>query len=638
MKQLFCFLMLVLGSVCLFAQTMNVPKVNPKFGKPTKEEMEMSVYEPDTTAAAVCLYKETEIYYEDLRIIPIIVYKNKVRVKILKESGVSYANVSIPFYKELENVKATAYNVENGKMVATKMKDAQVFKEQVSESYILTKFTVPQVRVGTVIEFEYEMRTHGRYDIQRAWRVQEEIPVRYASYEVELPDALKFNIDIRGFERLVSEKKEGTQSFSDGSYMSTYEYKFIGELLPAYKVDPFVWNASDYCTQVIFEYKQSTWKDIDKLFYNHEKFGALMEMENPLKVEMEQLNLPAMESDEEKICAIFQLLKSKVKWNEKYNLLGRKMEDVLKEGSGSNADINFILMSMLKDANISAVPVVMGLRDEASISRLYPVAEEFSTFVVGVMKDTTLSFIDASLRDGYLDVLPPVLMSNRARMLRGNETCWVDLQEIGNNYVRSNVHATLTPEGKIEGKRITNDHGQQAAELKKRYREAKDSLEFVQGLENQYQVKYNSFSAKGLNEFSPKVSESSSFSKDTEVNVDYIYVNPLLFLHMPETPFKQSERKFPIEFDYPYNHHIRVSLNIPEGYSVDELPKSVNLVTKNKQISLVYQVVHQGQQIGIKYELKLNKVFYPVDEYLELKQFWEMVAEINNSMLVLKKN
>jgi hypothetical protein len=107
---------------------------------------------------------------------------------------------------------------------------------------------------------------------------------------------------------------------------------------------------------------------------------------------------------------------------------------------------------------------------------------------------------------------------------------------------------------------------------------------------------------------------------------------------MPETPFKQSERKFPIEFDYPYNHHIRVSLNIPKGYSVDELPKSVNLVTKNKHISLVYQVVHQGQQIGIKYELKLNKVFYPVDEYLELKQLWEMVAEINNSMLVLKKN
>ena len=468
MKQLFCFFMLVLGSVCLSAQTMNVPKVNPKFGKPTKEEMEMSVYEPDTTAAAVCLYKETEIYYEDLRIIPIIVYKNKVRVKILKESGISYANVSIPFYKELENVKATAYNMENGKMVATKMKDAQVFKEQISDSYMLTKFTIPQVRVGTVIEFEYEMRTHGRYDIQRAWRVQEEIPVRYASYEVELPDALKFNIDIRGFERLVSEKKEGTQSFSDGSYMSTYEYKFIGELLPAYKVDPFVWNASDYCTQVIFEYKQSTWKDIDKLFYNHEKFGALMEMENPLKVEMDQLNLSAMGSDEEKICAIFQLLKSKVKWNEKYKLLGRKMEDVLKEGTGSNADINFILMSMLKDANISAVPVVMGLRDEASISRLYPVAEEFSTFVVGVMKDTTLSFIDASLRDGYLDVLPPVLMSNRARMLRGNETRWVDLQEIGNNYVRSNVHATLTPEGKIEGKRITNYHGQQASELKKR--------------------------------------------------------------------------------------------------------------------------------------------------------------------------
>ena len=109
-------------------------------------------------------------------------------------------------------------------------------------------------------------------------------------------------------------------------------------------------------------------------------------------------------------------------------------------------------------------------------------------------------------------------------------------------------------------------------------------------------------------------------------------------MHMSETPFKQSERKLPVEFDYPYDYHIRVSLKIPEGYSVDELPQSVSLVTEDKHMSLKYHVVHQGQQIGIKYEFKLDEVFYSVDKYQELKNFWEIMAEVNNSMLVLKKN
>ena len=92
MKQIFCFLMFVLVSVCLSAQTMNVPRVNPKFGKPTKEEMLMSVYEPDSTAAVVCLYKETKVTYFDIQS---MLYQHKIRLKILKESGLSHALVSI---------------------------------------------------------------------------------------------------------------------------------------------------------------------------------------------------------------------------------------------------------------------------------------------------------------------------------------------------------------------------------------------------------------------------------------------------------------------------------------------------------------------------------------------------------------
>ena len=38
-------------------------------------------------------------------------------------------------------------------------------------------------------------------------------------------------------------------------------------------------------------------------------------------------------------------------------------KQILKEGTGSNADLNFILISMLTDAGIPAYPVVMSRRN-----------------------------------------------------------------------------------------------------------------------------------------------------------------------------------------------------------------------------------------------------------------------------------
>ena len=661
MKKLFCFWLFILGSISLFAQVVNVPRVNSKFGKPTKEEMEMLVYEPDTTAAAVCLYKETLIDYEFRESILKIIYTHKVRIKILKEEGILYANVTLPYFRhesnlyageKVEALEASSYNMEDGKVIRTKMKNDQIFEERLGEFYVLKKFSIPQVRVGTVVEYKYKLVSDLFYDI-RVWKAQELIPVRFAEYNVIVPEYFKFNIESRGIERLTSEKKNHTLDLHINGQILTcngIHTIFRGENLSAFKSEPFVWNIDDYCTQVRMELSRielpglpyqdfsDSWSRVDGMILGTKNFGERLQMKNPLKVEMDALNLESMESHEDKICAIFQLLKSKVKWNEQYSLWGRNEDEILKEGIGSNADINFILMSMLRDANITTVPVLMSLRDRASISRIHPNINNISTFVVGAMQDSTFIYLDGSLQDGYLNVLPTVLLSNRARMLTGVGGYWIDLQKVGKNSVRSNVYANLSPEGKIEGTRRSSYYGQYASEFKKRFREAKDSLDFIQGLENQYGVKYHSFSATGVKEFSAKVSESSSFSKDTEVSADYIYVNPLLFMHMPETPFKQSERKFPIEFDYPYDYHLRVSLTIPEGYSVDELPKSMSFVTEDKQISLVYHVVHQGQQIGIKYELKLDDVFFPVGKYQELKLFWEMVSEVNNSMLVLKKN
>ena len=88
----------------------------------------MAVYEPDSSATAVILCKLTDISYkwgiESFR----LVSEYEVKIKVLKPEGTSYADVIIPYYELPNNamkeniigLDASAYNLENGKIVRTK--------------------------------------------------------------------------------------------------------------------------------------------------------------------------------------------------------------------------------------------------------------------------------------------------------------------------------------------------------------------------------------------------------------------------------------------------------------------------------------------------------------------------------------
>ena len=74
-------------------------KVNMKFGKPTKEEMQMTTYEAEPDAEAVVLCRLTDVEYSIQQTGYLVDYREKVRIKVLKPSGVRYAKVVVPFLK-----------------------------------------------------------------------------------------------------------------------------------------------------------------------------------------------------------------------------------------------------------------------------------------------------------------------------------------------------------------------------------------------------------------------------------------------------------------------------------------------------------------------------------------------------------
>ena len=155
------------------AQTTIEP--NLKWGKPTQQELTMTEYAADKDADAVELFRDVNVYYAfingDFRVINNV----KCRLKVLKPEGKHVADheigvrlsssSSVP--ETVRGLKAVAYNMENGKVVKTKMESSMIHEEQIDKTEKLIKFSVPQVRVGTVIEYEYRLESDLYFQLQR---------------------------------------------------------------------------------------------------------------------------------------------------------------------------------------------------------------------------------------------------------------------------------------------------------------------------------------------------------------------------------------------------------------------------------------------------------------------------------------
>lgn len=638
-----------------------------KFGKITNDELNMTVYEQDTAAAAVVIYEKGDLryIYENTNGEFIVLFELSKKIKILTDDGIHKADITIPYYEStyikeaISGIEAYSYNMENGKMVKTKLEKKYIFNEKLNNNYRQIKFSIPNVKKGTVIEYSYKRRSNNTYDIPD-WNIQDDIPVIESTYDVLIPEYFLFNIDAaKGFERVNVVDTKENQSFILGYYegrpvnetSSSRSLKFSGKNIPALKSEPYVWCLNDYISGVRFEirgiqfpgqmYKtySRSWNDLDKTILEETDFGQNIKMSNPYKDEVKLITSLAT-SDEEKISLIYSMIKQKIKWNKSYSFMGSNARDAVKNGTGNNAQINMVLLSALKDAGIKAYPVLISRRSMGRLPLTHPSLNMLNTFVVMAEKpDGKYSFMDGSASFAGPDVLPVDLLVDRARIfapeLPGDK--WVDLSNLSKNYQMTSRLVTLTDEGMLtceEKNRYTN---QSAFSLKSKYYASKDSVDYVENYANSHNITIENISIGGLENMSNSVTKELTFTKKLESSGDYIYLNPLILVDAATNPFTQSERKLPIEFNYPYGQTTNVVITIPETYQIEELPQMVNLVLDEKKGSFLYIIKQEGNKIQFSYRIQLNQTIFPQSDYDNIREFFGEIAKKNSEFIVLKK-
>ena len=170
--------------IVLVIAALRLPAVSAGFQPVSPEELKMTVEPLAPGAAAVILFRQVDrddtgrTAHEN----------NYFRIKILTEEGRKYADIEIPYFKGRGNVGAIrARTIRPDGSIADF--DGKVFDKSIAKAkglkYLAKTFTLPEVQVGSIIEYYYTIDLAEDFVFDSHWILSDELFTKNARFSLK---------------------------------------------------------------------------------------------------------------------------------------------------------------------------------------------------------------------------------------------------------------------------------------------------------------------------------------------------------------------------------------------------------------------------------------------------------------------
>ncbi|UOQ55124.1 DUF3857 domain-containing protein [Hymenobacter cellulosivorans] len=649
------------GVISLPAFSQNEPI---KFGKIDERDLTAANFVADSAAEAVvlCDFGRTrfEIFEGEFR----YVLERVTRIKILKKSGYDWATVRVPLYRKdgdaekISNLRGYTYNLVNNQVVKEKMELSSTFTDQTTVNHSVRKFTLPNVREGSVIEYSYLVTSDFLFNLQD-WQFQRGIPTRWSEYRVAIPEYLDYKMLLQGYEPLaVQERNEANTQYtitgSDPVVAMVTNHRWAMKDVPALTREPFMTTPDDYVARIDFElagtrmpnsgYRSvaNSWEKINQMLLEDDNFGGQMGRGGFLKEQLTAL-MAKNANAPERIAAIHDLVRRSVKYNGSDRVFAtstvRKAYD---QHSGSAADINLLLIAALREAGLQANPVLLSTRDNGMVNQNFPLLSKFNYVVAHVaLPEGKEMMLDATEELIPCGMLPMRCLSGAGRLIMpdAGKSRWVNLQPSHRNMEYRQVTLTLDDHGGYTGK-IHQEHagyaGLSTREMLQKNGEKKFIEEIISSHEGWSIPKYAFKERELLHKPLALDYEFTMPGADTPVGT--IYLNPLQQFLDEENPFRREGRRFPVDFGAQVDETLMLTIQLPAGYQAEDLPKPAVVDLPDNGGRFSYTIADNGQgTLQIASRMSLRKPVYMAEEYAYLREFYTRMLAKQAEQIVLKK-
>ncbi|MBC7949359.1 MAG: DUF3857 and transglutaminase domain-containing protein [Chitinophagaceae bacterium] len=646
-------ILFLIGIVCV-ACTLSAQKGKnndqelPAFGKIDKADLQMKECDFDAKAEALVLLDEGEmdfIYGSGLQM------KRRVRIKILSDKGLEWANVHLPYRSEsnaqnITNLEAQTYNLDaGGNVVTSKVEKKLIYEKQVNKKYRERVFTFPEVKVGSVIEYKFRHTGIGLVD----WYFQSSIPVKYSSFKMDFPEDIEVHTT-----PYCNRKFEQKNDVSGMRVIKSYAMSNV----PGFRDEPHILNEDFYRDRIetkVIAYIENgrrtsrvvNWLQVIKYLMEDEDFGVQVKKNIPRTADLDE-KLKNMTEPYQKLKTIYKYVQENMAWNETLGIWALDgVKAAWKDKKGTVGEINLILVNLLKDAGVKAHPVLVSTHDNGIVNTMdagtyeYPGFFQFNKVMAYVEVDKKVYVLDASQKETPLHLIPQDILMTEALLIEkietgewGWKTLWhKDLQ--AKNVVQ--VIGMINESGMMDGEATISSFDYARLDRLPSAKKGKDKFieKYVSGMTPGMTV--NDVTFENLESDSLPLVQKVKFQQTLNSSGDYKYFSANVMSGLEKNPFVADSRFSDVFFGYNQSYTLLGNFTLPAGYELEGLPKNIKMIMSDTSVTISRISQVSGDLIMVRVQLEFKKPVYPTTQYEELHEFYKQLFDLLNEQYVIRK-
>ena len=637
------------------------------FGKVSTQEKDLKIYKKDSTANAVFLFENGETVFKDTPTRILINTKYYAKIKIFNKEGVAYATVEIPIYQNkqvserVKNIKAVTHNG----FQTTYLKKENIFTEKINENWSLVKFTMPNIKEQSIIEYEYTLESPFKFTF-KGWPFQADIPKIYSRFHALIPGNYVYNRTLVGPQKL-SVNKSGIKKdcFGISGYSQQAdceEVTYVMEDIPAFIEEDYMTSRKNYMSNLKFELSEfigfdginqrftKRWKDVDKEFRTEKSIGRQLR-----KIDYIEKRIPkdlfAGDNQLAKAQKVYNFIKNHFTWNKEIRLF----EDVTVKSAfdkkvGNSTEINIALINALNAVGIKAEIVLLSTRKNGLPTKQHPVITGFNYSIAHVKINEKEYLLDATDKLQPFGMIPYRALNGYGRVMDFKKgSYWIDIKAPKNNQVRVTLNLKINDERNFEGLLHKSYSGYRALSKRKSLKNVSEEkyLDDIESTDDKLTI--NSYKNTNLNTIEKPFTElfdvtieneddlNTTIQKTGENTGSILILNPFITSRITKNPFQLKERSYPVDFGYPRTFQYTLLLKIPEQYKVKSLPDNVAFKLPNGGGVYFFNIEEKNNQINMISRYVINRAYFVPQEYPYLKEFYNQIIKTQNSLITLEK-
>lgn len=638
MKPFVCsWLLLAIVNLCMAQTTL------PEFGDITEADRNLTECPFDKEADAVVIFDEASADHNDRYN---LITTRRIRLKILRQKGISRGDIEIRYYSKddaeyISDIEAYTCNYNNGVADRKIVAPSSIYRQKINERWTQVKIAMPEVKVGSIIEYKYTT-TSKNYGYLEDWYFQGELPVMHSHFSLVVLPNYEFAYRVHKSDHLPIVVKQ-----EKGSGKIYFEMNNIAGL----RDEPFMDAEKDYLQHVDFQLSgyqsnfggtnkyMTTWDELTRELMTNPSFG--LQLNKNLSGSDALLNtVKGMASPFEKMSAIYNYVYKNIEWN---RMGGKFTIDGVKEAwenkKGSSAEINLMLINLLKEAGLEVYPLLVSERGNGKVNGDYPFLDQFNKVMAYVLIDNRKYILDAAGSYTPPFMTPFSVINTKAFIVNRKKGGIIDLTETDKkdkNLVI--INAKVDESGAMAGE--ASIQSSEYARLTRIRAWERDKERFRETYYTKYQagMHIDSLNVLNIENDSMPLEQQFKFDIPPTVSGDYKLINLNLFSGIATNPFISDIRFTNIDYGSLQTHTIIEDIELPPSLKIESLPKNVRMIMPDTSITLSRMMEFKNNTLYVRFTIATTRSVFTADEYPYVKDFYKQMANIMNEQIVLKKD